>query len=253
MTSHVSNERMNEALDGVLPSAEVADIEQHLMECAPCRNEHARLSEVVSAIRGLPRAGAVPDEAWAGIAARIGSRDGGLDGRHEGPDGGAEEVKVLPLRRAAEGDAGPGARIGRRWSLSSTQLAAAAALVALVSATTVWIAIDGTTDDVFVAGAAPRGPAGGAAARAVSLDDGRYGEVVDQLQALLAEGRSVLAPETLATIEGSLQTVDAAIAEIEGALDDDPNSDLLRRMLSNHQRTKLGVLQRAVAAVQAQA
>ena len=48
-------------------------------------------------------------------------------------------------------------------------------------------------------------------------------------------------------------TVDAAIHEIEVALGDDPNSDLLLRMLANHQRTKLGVLQRAAAAVQAQA
>lgn len=249
MTSHVSNERMNEALDGVLSSAEVAEIERHLLECAPCRNEHARLSEVVSAIRALPRAGAVPDEAWSGIAARIGSREG----PRATTDGDTTEAKVLPIRRVTDERTGREARAARKWSLSSAQLAAAAALVALVSATTVWIAIDGTTDEVFVAGAAPRGPAGGAAARAVSLDSGRYGEVVDELQALLEEGRSVLTPETLATIEGSLRTVDEAIAEIQAALAEDPNSDLLLRMLSSHQRTKLGVLQRAVAAVQAQA
>jgi hypothetical protein len=46
--------------------------------------------------------------------------------------------------------------------------------------------------------------------------------------------------------------VDAAIADVEQALADDPNSDLLIRMLAAHRRTKLGVLQRAAAAVQAQ-
>ena len=53
-------------------------------------------------------------------------------------------------------------------------------------------------------------------------------------------------------IEESLATIDDAMADIESALADDPNSDLLQRMLANHQRMRLGVLQRAAAAVQAQ-
>jgi hypothetical protein len=93
---------------------------------------------------------------------------------------------------------------------------------------------------------------GGAAARAVSFEEDRYAEVVGQLERILSEGRDVLAPETLVTIEQSLRTVDEAIADVELALASDPNSDLLRRMLSSHQRTRLGVLQRAAAAVQAQ-
>jgi hypothetical protein len=86
----------------------------------------------------------------------------------------------------------------------------------------------------------------------VSLENGGYLEALAALEQIVAGGRSVLAPETLATIEGSLRTVDAAIADVEQALADDPNSDLLIRMLAAHRRTKLGVLQRAAAAVQAQ-
>ena len=71
-------------------------------------------------------------------------------------------------------------------------------------------------------------------------------------EAALVGAVRVLAPETLVTIEESLNTVNAAIEEIETALADDPNSDLLLRMLATHRSTKLGVLQRAAAAVQAQ-
>ena len=80
----------------------------------------------------------------------------------------------------------------------------------------------------------------------------RYAEVVDRLEQILEAGRGVLASETLVTIEESLLTLDAAIEEIEAALADDPSSDLLQRLLVNRQRTRLGVLQRAAAAVQLQ-
>ena len=91
---------------------------------------------------------------------------------------------------------------------------------------------------------------GGAAARAVSLQPAAYGETIERLEQILAEGRDVLAPETLVTIEESLATVDSAIDEIETALAEDPSSDLLQRLLSSHQSRKLGVLQRAVGAMQ---
>lgn len=246
MTSHVSLERINDAVDGMLSSAEMAEIERHVESCGPCRNEYARLSEVVGAVRALPRAGRVPADAWTGIAERVAGTT------RDEASGEPEDAKVLPIRSGSDRSDGSGASgAGRRWSLSSAQLAAAAALVALVSATTVWIAIEGPGTPV-VESASATAP-GGAAARAVSLEGGRYGEAVQELQEVLATGRSVLTPETLATIETSLNTVDAAIAEVEAALANDPNSDLLLRMLSNHRRTKLGVLQRAVAAVQAQA
>jgi hypothetical protein len=86
----------------------------------------------------------------------------------------------------------------------------------------------------------------------VSLQGEPYGEVVAELQQILAEGRGVLTAETLLTIEESLRTVDEAIADVEQALASDPGSDLLLRLLATHRRTKLGVLQRAAAAVQAQ-
>ena len=92
----------------------------------------------------------------------------------------------------------------------------------------------------------------GALLEAVSLEQARYSEMIDQLEQVLEEGRSVLAPETLVSIDEALRTVDEAISEIETALAEDPNSDLLLRLLTTHQNTKLGVLQRAAGAVQSQ-
>jgi hypothetical protein len=236
MSEHMSIERMNEALDGLLSAAEMEPLERHLEGCGACRNEFARLSETIEAVRRLPKAAATPEAAWEGITKLIGG-DGEV--RRE------KDVRVYRLPTAGRGAA-------RRVSVTVSQLAAAAALVAFLSAGVVWVAMRGggprLLQDVTSVADAP----GGAASRAVSLERDRYTEVIDELEQVLEEGRALLAPETLLTIEESLVTVNAAIDDIETALQDDPNSDLLLRLLASHRRTKLGVLQRAAEAVQAQ-
>lgn len=235
MSEHVSTARIHEALDGELTAAEMAVMEGHLLECTPCRDEYARLSEVVDSIRSLPRGGNAPD-VWGEIQARIGERV---------PGGGEDDVKVLALP-------GRGDRYSaRRISFSVPQLAAAAIVVSVLSAgIALRVARGPEVSPQLAQGSTPT--LVGAAARAVSSEGSRYGEVVLQLEQILEEGRAVLSPETLTTIEASLTTVNAAITDVEQALADDPGSDLLLRMLANYQRTKLGVLQRAAAAVHAQ-
>ncbi len=235
MSEHISTERMNESLDGLLSDVETTPIERHLEACAPCRNEYARLSETIKAVASLPKQAGVPESVWAEISERI---SGDVRG------GAGDEVPVYRLPTAK--------RSVRSISFSVPQLAAAALFVSLLSAGIAWLAIEGGRAGGSIQVAVTAEGPGGAAARAVSLEDGRYAEVVDQLQQILEAGRGVLAWETLLTIEESLLALDAAIEEIETALAEDPNSDLLRRLLANRQRTKLGVLQRAAAAVQAQ-
>lgn len=248
MTNHVSTERMHEALDGLLSSAELQVVEDHLMECEPCRHEYARLSEIVTAVRALPKSAAAPEGAWQGIADRIADAE-----RAEGYEATVVALPT-PLRQATATGAMAGGKITRRntFSLSLGQLAAAAALVAVLSAGTVLVALSGSGSASPEIAQQTVVPVGGAAARAVSLEGEPYGEVVAELQQILAEGRGVLTPETLLTIEESLRTVDEAIDDVEQALTNDPGSDLLLRLLASHRRTKLGVLQRAAAAVQAQ-
>lgn len=237
MSEHVSIVRMNDAVDGLLSASEMDEIEAHVGGCGACRDDYARISETVAALRALPRSASAPEKTWAGIAARLSTVSQGST-----PD----EATVIELPTAAAPTR------ERRVSFTVTQLAAAAIVLSALSAGTMWVAL-GPTERSESTFATTQAAPGGAAARAVSTVNTRYVEVVDQLEQILEEGRGVLAPGTLVTIEESLATVDAAIDEIEVALGDDPNSDLLLRMLANHQRTKLGVLQRAAAAVQAQA
>lgn len=244
MTDHISPERLHAALDGLLSSAELADVRAHVDVCEPCRHEYARLSEVVSGIRALPNRGATPEGLWAAIESRIETTT-----RADAEGANPSETPVIALPTAPAAAAGASAS---RLTVSWVQLAVAAALVAAVSAGTMWFALQGPSAR-RIAATPQEVVLGGAAARAVSLEDTRYVDTVTQLEMILEEGRELLDSETLVTIEESLRTVNAAIAEIEDALADDPNSALLSRLLTNHQRTKLGVLQRAVDAVQAQA
>ena len=126
MSEHISTERMNEALDGLLSAAEIEPIERHLEACAPCRNEYARLSETIAAISALPKSAAVPQGVWEVVAERIGSAD----------DRVAEnDTPVYRLPTAAKG--------AKRISFSIPELAAAAIVVALMSAAIVWTMIGG--------------------------------------------------------------------------------------------------------------
>lgn len=253
MSEHPSLDRMNTAVDGGLSAADLADLRAHVDVCPVCREEYALLSETVSAVRALPTTAEPPAAAWAGIEARITGRTdlGDRAPAHEETAHGSASVEVVSLvDRTRERVEVRSRRLAP--ALTWPQLAAAAALVAVVSATTMWLALDGGRSSV---GPQPElaGPAlGGAAARAVSLEGTRYAETADRLQQILDEGRTLLDPETLLTIEESLNTVDAAIADVEEALRSDPNSALLSRLLTTHQRTRLGVLQRAADAVQAQ-
>jgi hypothetical protein len=87
-----------------------------------------------------------------------------------------------------------------------------------------------------------------AAVALVSRDGAATAELdaaVFELEHALQEGRALLSPETLATIEQSLRTIDEAIGEARGALANDPSSPLLNRLLLSHQKNKLRILRQA--------
>jgi hypothetical protein len=65
------------------------------------------------------------------------------------------------------------------------------------------------------------------------------------LAAELAARRGQLSPSTVATVERSLRTIDAAIAEARDALDRDPTNPDLAEMLNSSYTHKLSLLRRA--------
>lgn len=267
MMEHPGTETLHELLDGGLDARSEADLRAHLASCRACRTELEGLREAVEGLRSLPRSAVPPGHVWAGIRARLEPRPASAG---EGDE--RSEARVVPLRTrmtrsldGAPGSAGvgrepdadgapasPRARLRRRFTLSGAQLAAAAALVAFLSAGTVWMALRPGSGGPATSGAVVEAPApGGAAARAASMGEESYDEAVRELEVLVARGRGVLAPETLATLEESLATVDAALSDVRQALEEDPGSNLLRRMLAGHQTTKLRVLRQAATAIEA--
>ena len=228
MIEHISTEKIHDLLDGLLSAAEEDEVGSHVDACAVCRSEVARMGDVVQAVRGLPRSGHTPDGTWEGIQGRIGGTEPGE----------ARDASVVEF---------PGARARRRrFHFSAPQLAAAAIVVSLMSAGTVWMAVGGLASSVTpaVATAEPQG----SVVRAALVDAG-YTETVQELEDILLQGRDLLAPETVATIDRSLRTIDEALNEVQAAIEADPSSEVLGRMLVNYQRSRLRLLRQAAEAV----
>jgi tetratricopeptide (TPR) repeat protein len=194
--------------------------------------------------------------------------------------------RVIALAQAAASDARPpqadlwtgvAGRIDRirqprRVSLTVTELAAAAVLVAAVSGGLVW-QFGGskglryqTSAPADVAEAFPASPEratrdggraadGSAAAGAesavaivgVSLADDQYDAAVADLERALKQGRGKLDKATIAVVEQNLQTIDQAIAQAREALASDPANSYLSGHLVEARRRKLDLLRRATA------
>jgi anti-sigma factor RsiW len=235
MTKHIGTERIHDLLDGLLTAAEEAEVEAHVAACDACRRDVADMQEIVGALRTLPGAAEAPEVAWQGIEARIRGTDPGAQ---------REEATVVAF---------PGAREARRrFHFTLPQLAAAAVVVSLLSAGVVWSVLTPGALGPEAGPVAESGVDGAVRAASVeSLETPAYAEAVAELEAVVDQGRDVLSPETVATLDQALATIDGALAEVRQALAEDPSSQLLGRMLVNHQRARLRVLRQAATAVQA--
>ncbi len=234
MTEHLSAERMHDLLDGLVPPDVAEREEAHLEACPACRSEYEGLTALVAALHALPSEAGAPTQTWAGIEARLGATEAAV-----------RDTEVLPFPPF------PGASPRRRrLSFTVSQLAAAAVLVALLSAGTVWLALSGGSGAAPIATAPPLEDHGSAARMAAS-GEVAYDAALMELEDLVTRNRDRIAPETLEALDASLATIDAAMEEIRRALARDPNSELLARLLINQQRSKLRVLGQAATAVQA--
>ena len=78
-----------------------------------------------------------------------------------------------------------------------------------------------------------------------------YDEAVADLEAVLEQGQEVLDGETIRILQENLGTIDSAIQEAAEALDRDPGSRLLQRLLSDNLRRKVNLLRFAASRVYA--
>ncbi len=230
-------DRLSEYVDGELDPADRAALDVHLQLCEGCAGTVEELRAV------LQRAGALEPDApgtdlWPAIEARIAA---------------PRRARVFDLRGRREREAlrasGPGAWQPRRWSFTLPQLAAAAALLVVLSSATMWAVLSRRP----AAGPPPTGPSAAAPVAATVLPAGfeaaRYDAAIADLERVLRERRSTLDPATVRVIEQNLLIIDQATAEARKALAADPANSYLNGHLAAQLMRKLTLLRQATAIV----
>ena len=224
-------DRLSEYLDDELSPEDRDAVESHLAGCESCRATLDALRLVVERAGSLtPRPPAA--DLWSGIAGRL-----------DRPA--APPSTVVPFGR----------REARRVAFTLPQLAAAAVVLAAVSATL----------GVRLTRPAPAPPQSLAAARTpptavpeasaaievapVSLGDAQYDAAVSDLERALDKGRGRLDQTTIAIVEQNLTIIDHALAQAQAALKADPANSYLTSHLVETRRRKLDLLRRAAALV----
>ena len=215
-------DKLSEYLDDELSGDERARLEEALERDAELRGVLEELRGVRDAASALPHAGPARD-LWPGIESRIASSD----------------EAVVPIAKAAT--------TRRRFSFTVPQLAAAAVAALVLGSAGMWALMSANGE----------GPGSGSTiavtpqseAQVVSATDAEesfsYEAAIRDLEAQLESGRERLDPKTVAALEGSLATIDRAIARAQEALEADPASVYLNHHLADARTRKLRVLQQA--------
>jgi anti-sigma factor RsiW len=218
MTCEHVTERLDDYLDGELGEAEFQDVELHLAGCARCREEERAGRAVLAMASALPRQQQPPRDLWPGIAEEI------------------DRGRRFTLVSAA---------VTRPAVFWAAGLAAAAAVVVAV-----WVSPTETARGPVVAGPEPRGVIRPAAVSTAleGLDEAEreYQRATAELMAALGTRRASLSPETTASIDENLRVIDQALAEIRAALEREPGSPRLGRMLASTYEKKIKTLQRVL-------
>ena len=200
-------DRLSEYLDDELAPGERLQLDQHLLDCARCRELLEELTAVAAEARVLEDTAPAHD-LWPGI------------------------VSALPRPKAS----------GWRLSLSLPQAIAASVLLMAVSGLGVWTWAGRSAMPVAPVAVTPE-PA--PVATPVRLEDPRYDRAVADLTLILTERRSRLNPRTVQVIERNLATIDRAIAEAIAAIKQEPSDAFLTAHLVEQRRLKLALLRQA--------
>ncbi len=179
----------------------------------------------------------------------------GDDGKRDGDGRLMEEASRLPLDIAPERDLWPGiaARLDARerpgiaegrWRLAGA-IAAAAVLVTVSSLVTLWVTDKHepmTISRVQPPPGMTRPAAGNATFGPDYLLGPKYEKARQQLSRDLEEQLKMLSPETREVVERNLSQIRQAMAEINGALAEDPGNVLLQQLLMAAYQDEMTVL-----------
>lgn len=236
-------ERLSSYLDEELAPADRARLEAHLAGCARCARTLAELRSVVQ------RAARLEDEPpaadlWPAIAARLEPERAAAVRERGAPPAAGERLR------------GALAAPARRFAFTLPQLAAAAAVLMVLSAAGTWLALSRTPGGTAADGRGPAlgsgAPAAGSAATPASAvtadyDLARYDTTIAELQAALRDRRDRLDPATVRVIEQNLHVIDLATEQARAALAADPANPYLHGHLADQLQRKVAVLRQATA------
>jgi anti-sigma factor RsiW len=210
MTCTQARDLMDDYVDGALEEAAFQEMELHVAGCAECRTEERALRALLAHAAALPAEVMPSRDLWAGIDAR-------LDGARP---------RWLHPRMLAGWGAG---------------LAAAAGVVLALSA-----ALHGPGGSRDTSPRASLVPAALRSGNPVAAAEREYARAAAELMAALEQQGDRLPPETLASVQRDIRSIDAALQEVRRALATDPANPGLNHLLrSTHQR-KVEVLQQVL-------
>lgn len=220
---------LGEVLDGHLPADALAPIQAHLATCTACAGLLADFERLQTAARSL---GPItpPDHIWLEIAGRI-----HLEGK-----GAPVGATTVPHHR-------PTSTVTRGESWQWIGVAAALLLVT----TAVYFASRPGTPATTQTTAQIESNASTPATvetvdEALRRAEAEYEKAIAQLETLVKNGDPDVSPETVATLQRSVTTIDKAIEESRAALTDNPTSQPARTSLFDALRSKVNLLQTTV-------
>ena len=217
MTPHLDDQTLSDFADGALDVSTRTAVDAHIAECDVCFTRVQRLRALLVRATSLPTAMDPPADEWSQVRARI------------------AEAKTRTLTTTPW------------WTRRGALLAAGLALVMVSSAVTVLL-VRGNGDVVGSPVAAVDTPPT-LMPRLAALEHD-FATVTRDLERELAERKHTLSPETIAAVERSLRTIDAAIAEARDALERDPSSETLARLFVAGHDQKVELLRHAMRLAQ---
>lgn len=213
MTHHLDDQLLSDLVDGALDAAARRGADEHVASCDACFARVQRVRAMVAQAAALPDTLSPPADEWSRVRARI------------------ESGKVHVLSTAPW------------WTRRGALLAAGLALVMVSSAVTAVLVSGG--EEVSVSRSTATATSTALLPRLAALEH-EYATVTRDLERELAERKHTLTPETIAAVERSLRTIDAAIAEARDALARDPSSETVARLFVAGHDQKVELLRYAM-------
>jgi hypothetical protein len=211
---HLTEAERHEAAEASPPGPLPGAVAAHLAACAECAADVARIRSMIERARAIEPPATDLDAIWSGIGDRI------------------ERGKLVPL----DGPAMPAGGVTPRWVARAAWIAGAIGVVASVLVVA-RLSGGGGAGTVRI-------PSPSRAAASTIDSSGAYRRQVTLLLEELELRRALLRPEVASRVDHDLAVIDAAIAELQDALRNDPDNPALRQLLAASYRQKRDLLQR---------